>query len=291
MTAGPFRSFLFTPGNHSRKVAKVFGAGADAAILDLEDAVALDEKEGTRAPTVEALKRPRDCLGYIRVNAADTEFCSGDLSAVVGPWLDGIVLPKVESAADLQSVDSEVGRLEREQGMEPGTVDILPIIETAKGLDAVSSIAGCGSRIRRLSFGAVDFAKDLSLRLTPDEWETIPARSAIVLASRVAGLEPPIDSVFVRYRDTEGLKKSTERTRDLGFQGRFCIHPGQVGPVNEVFTPTEEEVATAEKIIAAFADAEAAGSASISVDGFFVDYPVVEQARRTVELSKIIRGG
>jgi len=196
MTAGPFRSFLFTPGNHPDKVAKVFGAGADAAILDLEDAVALDEKEATRATTV----------------------------------VDGIVLPKVESAADLQSVDSEVGRLEREQGMEPETVDILPIIETAKGLDAVSGIAGCGSRVRRLSFGAVDFAKDLGLRLTPGEWETIPARSAIVLASRVSRLEQPIDSVFVHYRDTEGLKKSTEQTRDLGFQGRFCIHPDQVGP-------------------------------------------------------------
>ena len=290
MTRGPFRSLLFAPGNHPRKAEKVFGAGADAAILDLEDAVPLAEKPATRAAVVEALKRPRDGLGYVRVNAFDTEFCQGDLAQVVGPWLDGIVLPKAETAAELQSADNQVAKLESDQDMEPGAIDIVPIIETAKGLAAVSDIAGCGSRVRRLSFGAVDFAKDLNMRLSLDEWELTPARAAIALASRVAGLDAPLDSVWVHYRDTEGLVKSAERVRDMGFQGKMCIHPDQVAPVNDAFTPGDDEVAKAETIVAAFEAAEAEGSASIQIDGFFVDYPVVEQARRTLDRIKRIRG-
>ncbi len=289
MTAGPTRSLLFTPGNHPRKVAKVFAAGADVAILDLEDAVAVGEKESARAPVIEALKAPRQCRGYVRVNAADTEFYAADLAAVIGPWLDGIVLPKVETAEQILSADEEIQRLEEAQGMEPGIIDIIPIIETAKGLAAVDAIAGSKTRVRRLSFGAVDFATDMGMRLTINEAELIPARAAIALASRVAQLEAPLDSVWVHYRDNEGLVKSAERVRDMGYQGKMCIHPDQIAPVNGVFTPGDEEVERAEKIVAAFDAAEASGSASIQVDGFFVDYPVVEQARRTLELVKIIR--
>ncbi len=290
MPRSPYRSLLFTPANQPRKVAKVFAAGADVAILDLEDAVPLAEKENARAAAVDGLKQPRKCLGLVRVNAEDTEFCDGDLGAVVGPWLDGIILPKVESAAQLLSVDKQIQGLEHGQGMEPGGIDLLPIIETAKGLNDVNNIAGSGSRAGRLSFGAVDLAKDLGLRLSEDEWELTPPRAAIVLASRVAGLSAPLDTVWVHYKDSGGLRKSAVRARDLGFQGKFCIHPDQVAVVNEAFTPSGEEVAKAEKIVAAFEQAEAAGSASIQVDGFFVDYPVVDQARRTLELIKTIRG-
>ena len=126
--------------------------------------------------------------------------------------------------------------------------------------------------------------------MSEDEWELTPHRSAVVLASRAAGLEAPVDTVWLHYRDQQGLRKSAARARDLGFQGKFCIHPDQVAPVNEVFTPSDEDVAKAEKIVAAFEKAEAAGSASIQVDGFFVDYPVVHQARKTLELVKMIRG-
>jgi citrate lyase subunit beta/citryl-CoA lyase len=291
MVTPAIRSLLFTPGNHPGKVAKVFAAGADVAILDLEDAVAVTEKASARAPVVDALKAPRDGLGYVRVNAADTDFYGDDLAAVIGPWLDGVMVPKVESVDQLLAADAEVRKLEAANAMAPGGIDIIPILETAKGLAAVSDIAGCGSRVRRLSFGAVDFARDLGLRLSLDEWELTPARSAIVLASRVAGLDAPLDSVWVHYRDTDGLIASAERVRDMGFRGKMCIHPAQIAPVNAVFTPSDEDVAHAEKIVAAFEEAEAQGSASIQIDGFFVDYPVVEQARRTLELIKNIRGG
>ncbi len=287
---GPFRTFLFAPGNHPRRRIKVFEVGADAVILDLEDAVPVAEKVETRGAVTDALKRPRNCPGYVRVNAYGTPFCYGDILAVTGPWLDGIVLPMVETPAQLQSVDWLLAQLERDRGMAPGTIDLMPIVETGRGLDAAAAIAGAGTRTRRLSFGAADYTLDVGMRWSVDESELAHARAALVLASRIGGIEPPVDTVFVHIRDEENLRRSARTVRDLGFQGKLCIHPDQIAPVNEIFTPTAEEVAEAEKIVAAFTEAEAAGSASIQVDGRFVDYPVVDKARRILALIERIRG-
>ncbi len=286
----PLRSWLFAPGNHARKVEKVFTVDADAVILDLEDAVALEQKAATRATVVEALKdRPgRTSRGYIRINSSDTDFCYGDLQEVIGPWLDGIVLPKVESASQLQMIDWLVCQIERERGMAAGTLDILPIIETGRGVAAISEIAGAGTRIRRVSFGAGDFTNDMGMVWTPGESELSHARSVIALASRVAGLEAPIDTVFIDLEDSKHLEQSAETALALGFRGKLCIHPAQVAPVNAVFTPDAEEVARALKYVEAFAAAEAAGSASIQVDGYFVDYPIFEKAQRTLALMAAI---
>ena len=294
-----FRSLLFAPGNHPRKVEKSLGLNADVVILDLEDAVAVAEKEATRSVVVDALaNRPpraggpraggRRARGYVRVNAVDSPFCWGDLQAVVTPGVDGIVLPKLESASDLRTVDWVVSQLERERGMEPGAFDVLPIIETGKGVAAVASICGAGARVRRLSFGAGDYTLDMGLRWTDGERELDQARSAIALASRAAGLEPPIDTVFIHIGRVDSLRRSAELARDFGFQGKLCIHPEQVGPVNEAFSPTGEEVAQARRYLAAFREAEARGSASIQVDGYFIDYPIVEKARRVIGLAEAI---
>ncbi|NKC15967.1 MAG: CoA ester lyase [Gammaproteobacteria bacterium] len=286
-----FRSFLFTPGNHPRQVAKVFNAGADAAILDLEDAVAIAEKPATRAAIVEALDRPRACLGYVRVNAYDTQFCFRDITAVVCPALDGIVLPKVESPDQVQSIDWLLAHLEREQGLAPGSIDLMPIIETGKGVSNVAAIASCGSRLRRLSFGAGDYTLDMNMIWSDDERELEHARAAIALASRAAGLEPPVDTVFIHIGEQHraALTASARRAQGMGFQGKLCIHPEQIGPVNEVFTPGEAAVVHARKVITAFDEAQAAGSASIQVEGYFVDYPIVEKARRLIALMERIR--
>ena len=296
-----FRSLLFAPGNHPRKVEKCLGLDADAAILDLEDAVAIAEKEATRAAVVEALanrprpdgangppsgRRPR--RGYVRVNAVDTPYCWGDLQAVVRPEVDGIVLPKLESASDLRTVDWVVSQLERERGMAPGRFDVIPIIETGKGVAALSSICAAGARVRRLSFGAGDYTLDMGLRWTDGERELDQSRSAIALASRAAGLEPPIDTVFVHIGRVDSLRRSAALARDFGFQGKLCIHPEQVAPVNEAFSPTAEEVARARRYLEAFRDAEARGSASIQVDGYFIDYPIVEKAERVLALAREI---
>jgi citrate lyase subunit beta/citryl-CoA lyase len=280
-----FRSLLFAPGNHARKVEKSLGLDADAVILDLEDAVAVSEKPATRALVVEALQRPRRCLGYVRVNAFDTPFCYGDIHAVVRKGVDGIVLPKVEFAAQVECIDWLITQLEREHGLDAGVIDLLPIIETGKGVANLKQICAAPTRIRRLSFGAGDYSLDMNLRWTRGEREMDHARACTVVESRAAELEPPLDTVFIHLGELDALRASTELARNMGFQGKFCIHPEQIGIVNDVFTATGEEIAKARRHVAAFEEAEASGSASIQVDGYFIDYPIVEKARRTLEIA------
>lgn len=284
-----FRSLLFAPGNHARRVEKSLTLDADVVILDLEDAVAVAEKEATRAKVVAAFQAPRRALGYVRINAFDTPFCFDDLQAVVAPGIDGIVLPKVESPAQLVAVDWTVAALERARGLREGGIDLVPIIETGRGMAELRHIARSGTRVRRLSFGAGDYTLDVGMRWTFGERELDHARTAIVVQSRAAGLEPPVDTVFIHLGQPDTLRRSAELARDLGFQGKLCIHPEQVGPVNETFTPTGEEVAKAERYVAAFEEAEARGSVSIQVDGYFIDYPIVEQARRTLRIAQALR--
>ncbi len=286
---GVYRSFLFAPGNHPRKVEKVFGVGSDAVILDLEDAVANDEKIATREAVVAALQRPRRNLGYVRINAFETEFCFGDLEAIVGKGLDGIVLPMVENASQLHAVDWMVGNLERKHGLEAGSVDIIPILETGKGVAALHEIAGCGSRVRRMAFGAGDYTHDMSMDWSLDEVELDDARARMVLASRAADLEPPLDTVWIHIKDLEGMRASSERAKRMGFQGKMCIYPPQVAIVNEVYSPTAEEIDHAERVVAAFEEAEKAGSSSIQLDGYFIDYPIVYKARCVLDAAAAIR--
>ena len=284
-----FRSLLFAPGNHARRVEKALTLDADVVILDLEDAVAVAEKEATREKVVAALRTPRRALGYVRINAFDTPFCFDDLRAVVAPGVDGILLPKVESPAHLVAVDWAITALERARGLVEGGIDLMPIVETGRGLAALGEIAAAGTRARRLSFGAGDYTLDVGMRWTLEERELEHIRTAIVVESRAAGLEPPIDTVFIHLDKPEALRRSTELARDLGFQGKLCIHPEQLGPVNAAFTPTDEEVAKSERYVAAFEAAEAKGSVSIQVDGYFIDYPIVEKARRTLQIARSIQ--
>jgi len=276
------RSVLFAPGNHARRVEKVFDSGADAIVLDLEDAVAIAEKVATRQVVVAALqaRRPRACLGYVRVNAVDTPYCYGDIDAVVHEGVDGIMFPKVESAAHLFAADWMISNLEKERGLEPGSIDLLPIVETGVGVSRVEEIAASGTRVKRLCFGAGDYTGDMNMIWTPGESELMDARARIVLASRAAGIEQPIDSVFIDLDDPDSFEASAQRALSMGFQGKLCIHPKQVEPSNRTFTPSAEQIARAEKYIQAFRAAEAEGSASIQVDGYFVDYPIVERAER-----------
>lgn len=283
-----YRTFLFAPGNHARRVEKCVSAGADAVILDLEDAVANAEKAATRATVVAALARPRRCKGYVRVNALGTEWCHADLVACVAPGVDGIVLPKVESASDLLTADWLLRSLEQERGLPEGGIDIMPIVETAVGFSNLGAIARSRTRVKRIAFGAGDFTLDLGINWSESEHELLPYRSAFVVESRAAGLEPPIDTVWVRLKDASGLERSARHAGDLGFQGKMCIHPDQVPVVNSQFRPSTAEVAQARRTVAAFAEAEAQGLASIQVDGRFVDYPIVYLARRVIARAEFI---
>ncbi len=285
----PLRSFLFAPGNHARRVEKALSLDADAVILDLEDAVATAEKRATRDAVIGALARPRRALLYVRVNALDTEFCYGDLAAIVRPGLDGIILPKVESAAGLATADWLLAQLEREQGLVPRSIDLVPIIETARGLNQIDAILAAGTRVKRIVFGAGDFTLDVNMAWSRDEAELAYARAKIVTASRAAGIEAPFDTVWVDLADAEGLEASARTALGFGFQGKMCIHPNQIAVVNRVFTPSEAEVAFAERVVAAFARAEAEGNAAIQLDGKFIDYPILYRAQRVLEKGEAIR--
>src|SRR3954453_1719597 len=283
------RSFLFAPCNHARRVEKALTLDADAVILDLEDAVATAEKPATRETIAEALSRPRRGLLYVRVNAVDTEFCYGDLLAIVRAGLDGIILPEVESAAGVGTVDWLLAQLERERGLVVGGIDLIPIIETAAGLDRLGAILATNTRVRRVAFGAGDFTLDVNMVWSRGESELAPARALIVTASRAAGIEAPLDTVWVDLTDPDGLEASSRTALGLGFQGKMCIHPDQIAIVNRVFTPSEEEIAFAERVAAAFARAEAEGSAAIQLDGKFINSPIVYRARRVLTRMAAIR--
>jgi citrate lyase subunit beta/citryl-CoA lyase len=279
----PLRSLIFAPGNHPRKVAKVATLGADAIILDLEDAVAASEKVAARDAVRAALPTYRDTVVLARINGVATDLWEGDLEAVVSSALHGILVPKVESAAMLDRVDERVAELEHRAGLPRDTIRLFALIETARGVAHVEAIAEhAPPRLHTLLFGSADFTADLEIDLTSDATELLYARSRVVIAARAAGLPAPIDGVYLLgLRDEEGLVRDTKLARQLGFQGRLVIHPAQVAPVNRVFSAmSPAEIEQAQKIVHAFKAAEAAGSASIQVDGIFVDYPVYRRARR-----------
>lgn len=281
------RSLLFAPANHERRASKALGGAADAAILDLEDAVAVAEKPAARAAaraSIEGRAAGRT-LAFVRVNGLHTPYAYDDLHAVVVAGLDGVVVPKVESAAAVCTVDWLLTQLERERGLPPGSVTVIPIIETVAGLAHVREIAAASPRLRQLAFGAVDFTLDAGMTWTPGHEGLTWARMQIVLASREAGLQPPLDTVFPDLTDMVSLADETRLAKRLGFQGKTCIHPKQVDMVNDIFTPTPAEVERARRVVAAFDDALACGSASLQLDGQFIDYPVAAKARQVVQLA------
>jgi len=285
------RSLLFAPGNVARRVDKALTLAADAVIVDLEDSVAISDKEATRKPAAEALSRPRNCRGYVRVNAPSSAFCYGDLAATIHKRVDGVLLPKVESAADLHAVDWLLAALERERGIAEGSIDLIPQIETAAGVQRIDRVIQARSlrpykgpwRVKRVAFGAADYAHELGLTVSLEESELAEARARIVLSSRAAGLEGPIDSPWFHFKETQAFERALERSRRSGFQGRLCVHPDQIGPVNRAYMPTEEELARAERIVAAFREAEARGAAAIQVDGQMIDYPVAHRAQALLD--------
>jgi citrate lyase subunit beta / citryl-CoA lyase len=287
----PLRSLLFAPGNHPRKLAKVGTFGSDAIVLDLEDAVADAEKEGAR-DTVRAALETYDPPGavFIRVNGAETGRMEEDVDAVVSAHLDGLVVPKVEHAETLADLDRQLERLEGECGLPPGDVRVLALIETARGLVRCEEIAlAAPPRVLTLVFGLGDFSVDIGVDLTPDATEILYGRSRVVVAARAAGLRPALDGPYLDLQNVEGLVADTRRSRQLGFQGRVVVYPPQVVHVQRTYSElSPEEAAQAQRVVDAFEAAESEGSASIQVDGRFVDYPIYERAREKLRLYRAL---
>jgi citrate lyase subunit beta / citryl-CoA lyase len=281
-----FRSLLFAPASSPRKIENAFMSDADGIIIDLEDSVAVAEKPAARAALVQAFASPLRLPAFVRVNAVSTSFFHEDMKAISQLALTGVMVPKVESAADLAVVDEVLREVEARNGVAPHAIEILPILETARGLSAAAEVAGASPRIRRLTFGAIDLALDMDISIDEPFGVIDHARFMVALASRAARLAPPFDTAFVDFSDLDRLRADARRARAFGFHGKCCIHPTQVEVVNAVFTPTAVETARARRIVEAFDQAEGMGVAAVNVDGQMVDYPVVSRARRLLTLAQ-----
>ncbi|HEX4137996.1 MAG TPA: CoA ester lyase [Bryobacteraceae bacterium] len=248
------RSYLFVPGNRPERFPKALASGADAVIIDLEDAVPPAERAAARA-NVAAWVSPERCV-FVRVNGAQTEWFRDDVAMCEKAHVAGVVLPKAERVEDVQTIGKPV----------------LPIIETAQGFWNVSGLAHA-SNVQRLMFGSIDFQLDLGINGEGEE--LLYFRSQLVLVSRIAGLPAPVDGVTVVFDTPDAVRADTQRARRLGFGGKLCIHPKQTPTVNECFGPTAEERTWATRIVEA---AVTAGGAAIQVDGEMIDRPVIARA-------------
>lgn len=285
------RSYLFAPGNHPGLLEKVFRTEADAVVLDLEDAVPESEKPQARRLVAAALA-PRSRTGgsatapaaFVRINCVGSPHWRADLDAVVGPAIRGIRVPKTESVESLCRVHDALTDREKALGLAPGLVTVVATIESARGLHQLESLIRA-PRLSGFTFGAADFCADISADPCDVE-STLFACSRLVVASRSGRLARPVASVFTNLDDVEALRRDTERQKGLGFFGRSAIHPRQVGVINQVFTPTQTEIAGAREIVSAYEAAERRGSGVTRIGGQFVDLAVVRRARGTLALKE-----
>lgn len=281
------RSLLFVPGDSERKFAKGAATGADALILDLEDAVAPAKKAEARAHVAALLsaRAPRDWRFFVRINAFDTGMAVDDLAAVVAPGLDGILLPKSNGAADVLRLAHCLDALEAKAGMAPGSVKIAVVsTETAAALFALGSYTPAHPRLVGLTWGAEDLAAAIGATTNKDAagaW-SFPfqmARANCLFAATAAEVAP-IDTLFANFRDGEGLAADCRASRRDGFVGRIAIHPDQVATINACYSPSDEDVAFARAVVAAFAAAPDQGT--VGIDGKMYDIPHLKAAQKTL---------
>lgn len=285
----PLRSLIFSPGNRHDLVAKAIKSGADAVIVDLEDAVPADAKVSTRQMLAD-LPDSQVPL-YVRTNDPTTPWFWEDVVAASRANVAGILVPKAEDPDVMRRIDGAMTAIEVDRGIEPGTLDLLPLIESARGVFDCYGVLSSAQRLRGLLFGSGeqgDLVVDLGVEWTPDGAGLLMARSQVVLAARVAGVQP-LDAVFMDFRNDDALRVECELAKRVGYEGKTAIHPAQVPIINDVFTPTDEEVAHNQHIVDAFENALKEGSASINVDGKMVDYAVARVARSILARAEAAR--
>lgn len=279
------RSYLYAPGHRPELLAKAYAAGADAVVCDLEDAVPPDRKPAARAAVADWLARlPAAGRGpqvHVRVNAGPDGYDRADLAAVVRPGLSGLRLPKAADPGWIRALAADLAALEARAGMPVGQVRLYPTVESAVGVLRAGELAAASDRVARLGFGAADFLADIGASGPAHGPATLAVRGQLVLASRAAGIGAPVDSVHTIVDDPAGLRESASAARQLGFFGKSVIHPAQLPVVHEVFTPGGDELAWARRVAAT-------GGDPTTVDGEFVDPPVLARARGLLALAEIL---
>ena len=290
----PMRSLLFVPANSWRFILNSLRSEADVIVIDLEDAVPVDDKETGRWFIREFLQKERgrsEKTVFVRVNSVGSGLHVEDLEYSVWRGLDGIVLPKTESPEDVKRLEEELERLEEDRGIPRGSTVILPLIETAQGVEEAYRIASSSSRIIALSFGAGDFLRDLGLdyaSLSSDQHELLYARSRVAVAAAARGLQA-IDTPFLGLIiDREGVEREAAIAKRLGYRGKYAVHPSHVPILNRVYTPAKREVEEARGIVEAYEEASRRGLGATTYKGRMIDYMNYRQAKRLLELARLL---
>ena len=277
------RSMLFLPGNNPNLLINGNCLGSDAVIFDLEDAVAPDQKDAARI-LVRNTMRYMDfgkCEIIVRINSIDTPYWQADIDAVLPYKPSLILLPKTGTAQDALAADAYMTEVEAKLGFEPNTVGLMPLIETALGVENSYAIASCTKRVQALFLGAEDLTADLQCKRTKEGKEIEYARTRLVVAARAAGVDV-YDTPFTDVNDDEGIVKDAEYAKALGFTGKSSISPRHVEVINQVFSPTMKEIDYAYEVMDAIAEAKAQGKGAIALYGKMIDAPIVMRAQRTI---------
>ena len=280
------RSRLYMPGNNPYLSQNAFLFGADCIILDLEDSVPPAEKFATRILVREILKNVdfADTEKTVRINPISSPYGRADLEEIIPALPDGIFIPKAETADDVRVVDEIVQEIKAKHGIDK-EIYYMPIIESARGVWNAYEIASASPRVVMVAFGAEDFTRDIGAQRTREGREQFVARSMVVLGAKAAGVQAS-DTVWSDIDDVEGLRASAQEARELGFDGKGAIHPSQVKVINEVFSPTPEEIEYARKVVAAFEEAQKKGSAVVALGRKMIDPPVVARAQRILRMAE-----
>jgi citrate lyase subunit beta/citryl-CoA lyase len=277
------RSLLFVPGDRPERFSKAALAGADALVLDLEDSVIAAHKENARAAVAAELGRPSSQLRFVRITQAHGADLARDLAVLAPRGAQAIMVPKVESASDLEELDAKLSAFERGSGLEPDAIPVLVVIESCFGLRNLFDTLSSVSRVRGVGLASAeegDLMLDLGGRWTPDGTALSYARGKLVCDARAAGAEWVIDGAFMNLKDEPALEAEAHLARACGFNGKVAIHPRQVAPINAAFSPTPEEIARARRIVNAYRSAEQHGSGATTADGVMVDLANMRWAER-----------
>ena len=289
-----FRSLIFVPGNRPNMLERALTFDADIIMVDLEDSVPPAEKVAAREVAREWVPRlvkeaPRSSRKImVRVNPLDTGLTQDEVAAVAGTDLYGISLGKPESVWDIREADRILSAVEASAGLEPGSLKLIPWIENAKAVMAAQQLGAASTRIVALAFGAEDYTNDLGVQRTDSGEEVFYPRSGVPVAARAAGVAS-LDSPFVAFRDPAGLRRDAQVARQMGYTGKFAIHPSQIKVINETFSPSVDEMAYARQVVEAWDRAEAEGRGSADLDGRMIDVPVIKRAQNLLEFADAIR--
>ena len=286
------RSMLFLPGNTPNMLINGNCLGADAVIFDLEDAVSPTEKDAARILVRNTMRYMdfRGCEIIVRINSIDTPYWKKDVEEIL-PYKPGLILlPKTGTAADVLEADAYITQVEEKLGFEKNTVGLMPLIETALGVENAFAIASATKRVKALFLGAEDLTADLQCKRTKESREIEYARTRLVVAARAAGVAV-YDTPFTDVNDDEGIVKDAQLAKSLGFNGKASISPRHVEVINTVFSPTQKDVDYAYEVMEAIAFAKEQGRGAIALHGKMIDAPIVARAQQTIAMAEALGMG